>query len=228
MVVSVSLQLLPECKQIGLTYKVLFIADLVSKGFPPEAVISLEKKVPEPHSRFSFSFECKIFTFVLFRAFNITLEFGAKEMKNFHVHSDPNPHEELEQAGVYSISGAIKSDYGVSSVWINISSDRLTSVTCSAKLTHNSSWVSVRATVNVLADDLKSQSDSLGSITAFAILGTWAILSIMAASLFFWRYRKQEVKTVPFPLIVVVWNEAVRSRLKQFFIFLNSRAQGGC
>ena len=124
-----------------------FDADFASDSLPPEAVIELKPEVLEPSSRFVHSFYCKISTFVLFRAFNITLEFGSGDIKRFYVHSSPNPYEELDTPD-YNISGAIKLDSErASKVWINVSSYRRTSITCSAAFVHNMSWASARRSV---------------------------------------------------------------------------------
>ena len=130
------------------TQIVIFHPDLISKGLPRAAVITLQKLAPD--SGFIYSFKCKIASFVLFRAFNITLEFGPEETKNFHIHSDPNPHENLEKEGMYKISGASTDTSDTLYVWVNVSSDRLTSVTCSAHFTHNTSSVSKRIEVQTI------------------------------------------------------------------------------
>ena len=119
----------------------------MSQDLPSEAVITLKPELPERDSSFTYSYTCTINTFVVFRAFNITLEFGPGNIKQFHVHTEPNPHENLETE-IYNISGALKvTTQTASMVWINVSSDELTAVSCSAAYTHKMGWASERKSV---------------------------------------------------------------------------------
>ena len=121
---------------------------MISQGFPLEAVIQLEEKLAKRKSGYKYSFKCTISTFVLLRAFNITLEFSPGKSRHFYVHSNPNRYEELAERN-YSISGVMKVPYHPrSEIWINVSSIELTSVSCSAAYTYKLGWASARYPVD--------------------------------------------------------------------------------
>ena len=122
---------------------------MVSKEVPFEAEIVLKPEVLDPHNHFIYSYSCTISTFRLCRAVNITLEFGPGNVKSFYVDSDPNVHVVLLTKD-YAISGVIKDKLQHTfMVWVNVSSDNLTAVTCSAAFTYKKiGWISVRKDVH--------------------------------------------------------------------------------
>ena len=163
-------------------------ADLVSKSVPIGAVLTLEERKPPAGSNFLHCFLCTSSTFVLFRAFSITLEFG-EEKVDFFVHAPPNPRQTLETQ-FYKLSGAdrVKGE-PASQIWINVSSPQLTSVSCSAPFTHNMSWASIRRNVTM---DMRLISRS--HIAAWLVPAILALLSTLAAALYFWKYKKNKVR----------------------------------
>lgn len=114
-------------------------ADLVSKGVPAKAVITLsEEKTPK--TGFARSFHCKASTKLLFPSVNITMKFGSGETASLHVHAWPNNYTQLVTS-LYEISDAFYPGGGPKlQVNIDVKTSDLTLINCSAAFTHDMSW----------------------------------------------------------------------------------------